>query len=104
MQAMRVAFEASIITVAASESDELHGWFANQLGWLFGPGVEQDFADSRARLLWPTGEPNPAAEKGCWRARYERLLGERPEREEPLRRLIGQARAALAEPSSGLLV
>jgi len=95
MQTMRVAFEAAVTTVAVSESDELHGWFGDQLGWLFGPAVEQDFADSRARLLWPVREPNPHAEKGCWRARYERLLADRPERVAPLLRLIGQAREAL---------
>jgi hypothetical protein len=104
MQTMRVAFEAARTTVAASESDELHGWFADQLGWIFGPEVEQDFNDSRARLLWPAFEPNPDAEKGCWRVRYERLLGERPEREEALLRLVTQARTALADLYHGLLV
>ena len=104
MQTMRVAFEAARTTVAVCESDDLHGWFADQLGWLFGPGVEQDFQDSRVRLQWPTGEPNPNAEKGCWRVRYERLLDERPEREEALLRLVGQARTALAAQFHGLLV
>jgi hypothetical protein len=104
MQTMRVAFEAAVTTVAVSESEDLHGWFADQLGWLFGPGVEQDFRDTRARLQWPTFQPNPDAEKGCWRVRYERLLGERPEREEALRGLIGQARTALAAWPGGLLV
>lgn len=104
MQVMRVAFEAARTTVAVSESDELHGWYADQLGWLFGPAVEQEFEHSRARLLWPIGEPNPNAEKGCWRVRFERLLDERPEREEPLLRLVAQARTALAAEFRGLMV
>ena len=96
MQRMRVSFEAARTTAAVAESDELHSWYADQLGWIFGPAVEQEFGHSRHRLLWPpTGQPNPYVEAGLWRARFDDLLTDRPERAAPLLRLITQARHAL---------
>jgi hypothetical protein len=100
MQPMRVSFEAARTTAVVAASDELHSWFADQLGWLFGPAVESEFERSRSRLLWPpTGEPRPQVEAGLWRARFDDLLADRPDRGEPLLRLVRQARyALLAQP------
>ncbi len=96
MQPLRVSFEAARTTAAIAESDDLHSWYADQLGWLFGPRVEAEFEQSRHRLLWPpTGEPAPNVESGLWRARFDDLLADRPERREPLLRLVTLARQAL---------
>jgi hypothetical protein len=95
MQALRVSFEAARTAVAVAESEEWHSWYADRLGWLFGPAVEQEFRETRARLVWATGEPNRPVEQGRWRARFDDLLADRPERQQPLDELTGQARYAL---------
>jgi hypothetical protein len=95
MQALRVAFEAARTTVAVAASDDWHWWYGDQLGWLFGPATEQEFRETRVRLLWPAGDPDPHVEQGRWRARYECLLVDHPERREPLLTLVTQARYAL---------
>ena len=95
MQALRVSFEAARTAVAVAESGDWHSWYADRLGWLFGPAVEQEFLETRARLIWTTGEPNVAVEQGRWRARFDDLLADRRERQQPLLELTSQARYAL---------
>jgi hypothetical protein len=102
MQRLRLAFEASRTTVAMCESHEYAGWYADQLGWLFGPAVEQEFNESRARLMWGDAGPGYPVEQARWRARYGDLLEDRPERGEPLLTLITRAREALVPRLHGL--
>ena len=95
MQALRISFEAARTTVAVAESKDWDSWYADRLGWLFGPAVEQEFRETQARLLWADGEPNRPVEQGRWRARFDDLLADRPERRQPLMELTSQARYAL---------
>ncbi len=104
MQPLRLAFEAARTTVTLCESSQYAGWFGDQLGWLFGPAVEQEFQESRARLLFPDGGNRPSVEQARWWARFRDLLEARPERGERLLTLVTQARQAMIEEYRSLPV
>ncbi len=96
MQRLRLAFEASRTTVAVCGSSQYAGWFGDQLGWIFGPTVEQEFNESRARLLWPDDvSTRYSVEQARWRAFYTDLLDRRPDAGERLLALVTRAREVL---------
>jgi hypothetical protein len=86
------------VIVRALESDHLYGWLNQRLGALLGPPYQQALSDSFSRLWWTERLDAPQAEAGLWRARLTDVLGQNPHLAEPLRELIHEARARLAEP------
>ncbi len=96
----RLAWDGARVIVRALETDRLYGWLNEQLGRLFGPGYQQALSDSFNRLWWTERLDAPQAEAGLWRARLADALQEHPDLARPLRELIYDATARLAEPPS----
>jgi len=96
----RLAWDGARVIVRALESDHLYGWLNQRLGAMFGPLYQQALSDSFSRLWWTERVDAPQAEAGLWRARLADLLQENPHLAEPLRELIYDATARLAEPPS----
>jgi len=96
----RLAWDGARVIVRALESDHLYGWLNERLGALFGPLYQQALSDSFSRLWWTERVDAPQAEAGLWRARLGDLLAENPQLARPLRDLIYDATARLAEPPS----
>jgi hypothetical protein len=94
----RLAWDGARVIVRGLESDYLYGWLNERLGVLLGPPYQQALSDSFNRLWWTERVDAPQAEAGLWRARLSDLLQARPELAAPLRDLIYEAAARLAEP------
>jgi hypothetical protein len=94
----RLAWDGARVIVRALESDHLYGWLDERLGALLGMPYQQALSDSFNRLWWTERVDAPQAEAGLWRARLADLLQTRPELAVPLRDLIYEAAARLAEP------
>ena len=96
----RLAWDGARVIVRALESDHLYSWLNQRLGELFGPRYQQALSDSFNRLWWTERADAPHAEAGLWRARLADVLEENPGFAVPLRELIYDATARLAEPPS----
>src|SRR2546423_5736612 len=96
----RLAWDGARVIVRALESDSLYRWLNERLGVLLGPPYQQALSDSFNRLWWTERADAPQAEAGLWRARLADVLEENPHLAVPLRELIYDATARLAEPPS----
>jgi len=96
----RLAWDGARVIVRALESDHLYGWLNERLGAMFGPQYHQALSDSFSRLWWTERADAPQAEAGLWRARLADALQQNPHLAGPLRELIYDATARLAEPPS----
>jgi hypothetical protein len=101
IQQPRLAWDGARVIVRVLESDRLYPWLSTRLGELVGPAYQQALADSFSRLWWTERVDAPQAEAGLWRARLGDLLQSEPHLTEPLRDLVYEATARLAEPAIG---
>nr|WP_062341647.1 hypothetical protein [Herbidospora sakaeratensis] len=76
LNARRVAWEAARVVVEASTA-ETYWWLNDMIGRYLGVMYQLKLAETRLRLL--EDDEFTVTETGAWRARFDELLGDRPD-------------------------